>query len=204
MKNLIYITENISFGDLETGKISPVQVYKKQVKNWLFKPAKCLSDMNDNRFNYYENGISLFILLLTFFESHRQYITGQDSNRNSGRIFATGFDRFKKYIILTGKVDTNFRDFNSSKLYDWARNGLFHNGYIKNGLLVDMRRNKKLVFYNNPLWDGWLVDPWNLLDALETYFEEYTNILENPSHIEYSTLKSNFDKTFERFYKFEI
>lgn len=203
-KKLIFITEDITMGDLETGRISSVQVYKKQMTNWLFRPARHLAEMKGDKFNNYENGIALFVLLLTFFESHGQYISGIDSNGKSRQIFRSGFQRFANYITIKNKVDSCFAEFDSSKLYDWARNGLFHNGYIKNGLLVDITKRKKLVFYKDIRFDGWLVDPWIMLDEMESYFTEYMNILEDLSNVEYADLKNNFDKTFERFYKIDI
>jgi len=37
MDNLIRITKTITFGNLESGRKSPIDVYEEQMKSWLFR-----------------------------------------------------------------------------------------------------------------------------------------------------------------------
>lgn len=144
----------------------------------------------------YEHGMSFFALELMFFEPHGQYLSGDDSNRRAGEMFSLGFERFRNWLEVNNRLGKEFGADEARKVRDWARNGLFHSGQIKDGLLVDMRGSEQFAFYKNPLWEGWLVDPWILLGDIESYFASYVNELTLASDSD--DLKCLFKKTFKR------
>ncbi|HEY4211612.1 MAG TPA: hypothetical protein VGM84_09045 [Steroidobacteraceae bacterium] len=198
VKHLVYITGRITFGNLDSGRVDPVDVLQEQVRNWLLGPAGRLASMKPSISGQYEHGMSLFALELMFFEPHGQYLSGEDSKRRAGEMFQVGFERFRNWLEANKRVRKEFGPDEGRKVRDWARNGLFHNGQIKDGLLVDIRHVEKYPFYRNPAWNGWLVDPWVLLKDLEQYFESYIDILRSATHPEHGTLKRAFEKTFRR------
>lgn len=198
MKNLVFITGAITFADLDAGRVSNIEVLKQQVHNWLLAPAKHLAAMEPVIGRQYEHGMSLFALELMFFEPHGQYLSGTDSTGKAGQAFSIGFDRFRSWLQDNNRIGKEFGADEAKKVRNWARNGLFHSGQLKDGLLVDMRRSEKYAFYKNPAWEGWLVDPWNLLNDIEQYFVSYIHALTSASHPEHCSLKSAFEKTFQR------
>lgn len=198
MKGLVYIVGDITFADLEAERASPVDVHEAQVTKWLLQPAQHLASMPPSIGSRYEHGMSLFALELMFFEPHGQYLTGEDSNGRAGEIFSRAFERFRGWLISQRRVQEDFGTTQAHQVRDWARNGLFHSGHIKDGLLVDIRNQGKGPFYRNPVWDGWLVDPWQLLQDIQKYFAEYINVLRNPCSREQQLLLENFLRTFQR------
>jgi len=198
MKRLVYITGDITFADLEAERVSKIDVLEAQVKNWLFMPAEHLAAITPTIGKKYEHGMSLFALELMFFEPHGQYLTGKDSQRQSGKLFLHAFDKFRTWLASRNRVDAEFGEEQAKNVHDWARNGLFHSGQIKDGLLVDIRRMSKGPFSKNPKWEGWLVNPWQLLRDIEDYFEDYIYTLRNPSTSEDQQLVENFQQTFRR------
>ncbi|MBE2264833.1 MAG: hypothetical protein IAE64_01110 [Flavobacteriales bacterium] len=197
MKDLIYVVGDITFGDLDEGRASPIDVHEAQVTKWLLEPASYLAKMKPTIGVRYEHGMSLFALELMFFEPHGQYITGEDSQGKAGKIFLEGFNRFLEWLKATDRVAENI-DLNASQFLDWSRNGLFHSGQVKDGLLVDIRNLENGPFNKNPAFDGWLVDPWELLKDIREYFLEYINVLRKPVTPEHRQLFANFQKTFDR------
>jgi hypothetical protein len=198
MKHLVYITGNLTFADLEAGRVSKVEVLRQLIRNWLFMPAKHLAEMDPVIGDRYEHGMSLFALELMFFEPHGQFLTGADSKGKAGETFLIGFERFRVWLTSNNRIGQDFGMAESRKVRDWARNGLFHSGYIKDGLLVDIRRSESRPFFKNPMWEGWLVDPWQLLPDLESYCEAFVRELESESDPEHSALYASFEKTFDR------
>jgi hypothetical protein len=198
MKHLVYITGNLTFADLEAGRISKVEVMRHLIRNWLFMPAKHLAEMEPVMGHRYEHGMSLFALELLFFEPHGQFLTGADSQGKAGETFLLGFERFRVWLIGNNRIGQDFGGAEARKVRDWARNGLFHSGHIKDGLLVDIRRSESRSFFKNPIWEGWLVDPWELLKDIESYFESYVRELESESARKDSVFYASFEKTFDR------
>lgn len=198
MKGLVYITGGITFADLDAGRVSPVDVLEAQVRNWLLEPARHLASMKPTIGQRYEHGMSLFALELMFFEPHGQYLTGENSDGQSGRIFLYAFERFRDWLLLRRRISREFGSEQAKQVRDWARNGLFHSGQIKDGLLVDIRNTGSGPFFRNPVWNGWLVDPWQLLDDVDAYFGQYITTLKKPSGLEDEQLVRNFETTFRR------
>jgi hypothetical protein len=100
MKSLVYITGSITFADLEAGRVSDIDVLDAQVKNWLLRPAAHLAAMTPTIGEQYEHGMSLFALELMFFEPHGQYLGGNDSQGQSGKMFLLAFERFRAWLGL--------------------------------------------------------------------------------------------------------
>lgn len=189
MDNLIRITKNITFGDLKSGRKSPIDVYEEQMNSWLFRSLEQLALDKKQSF---ENGYSMFGLELLFFEPHGKYLSGNSITAN-GKCFRFGFDPFLKFLEQSSRIDiTTLGKIKSTNFYGISRCGIFHDMTIKSGLLIDsIHMEKKKVFYNSPINNGILVSPWNFLEAQKEYFDNYIKELRT-------------DQTSDKYKKFEI
>jgi|ERR1035437_1753991 hypothetical protein len=195
-KSLILITENFSFKNLSEKTVSPINLYKEQMKKWLFLPIKYLADMHKNHKEIrFSHGYSVFALELLFFEPHGQYLEGKLSGE-SRTTFYKGFNRFIGFLLKNKYLDLETKNkIDSMKFYNITRCGIFHSLTIKSKVLLDSRKNiSDKVFANSIIDNGLLVYPWNFVIALEKYFNEYIKELEKP---ETNVLKENFQKTFD-------
>ncbi|MFD3259747.1 hypothetical protein ACE3MQ_14145 [Paenibacillus lentus] len=200
---LIYITDGITFQDLRKGTIKKSEVYLKQMKNWFIKPARILLE-NSKETGDYENELPLLTILITFFESHGQYLNGTSSHGDSNRVFQCGFNAYLDYLITVKKHDNGiYRDLDRRKFYTLVRCGLLHNGYIKNdgvSFFIDRFKidNTHVIYPNKIIHNSWLINTKNMLDCIEDYLSHYINLIETEK--EY---KNKFEKMFETFYNID-
>jgi len=64
---MIRITANITLDDLRSGKISTVEAYETQVRDWIIGPAKTLASLYPTETDH---GMALLAIELMFFEPH--------------------------------------------------------------------------------------------------------------------------------------
>jgi hypothetical protein len=67
MSGIIRITKNLSFNDLLSGSIAPVDAYRTQVHDWILSPARRLTEAYPEDTDH---GMALLALELMFFEPH--------------------------------------------------------------------------------------------------------------------------------------
>ena len=197
MDSLILITKNISFADLTSRRKSSIDVYEEQMKSWIFRPLQQLA--LDKKITF-ENGYSMFALELLFFEPHGKYLSG-NSKTGSNKTFTLGFESFLKYLQQNNLIDNcTLNKIQVSQFYRISRCGIFHDMTIKSGLLIDsIHSDSSKVFYYKSSVNRILVSPWNLLDALIKYFDDYIQILKvNNQTNEYK----NFEKTFKTLFNY--
>lgn len=199
-QRLVYITEGIRFQDLIDNRVTKIDVYERQINNWFIKPALLLADKSKEAGNY-ELELPLLTLLITFFESHGQYLLGESSQNNSKRVFISGFSSFINYLVNHKGHSSQFYDnIDLGVFYSLVRCGLLHNGYINtNGtsFLIDMIKKDKLhVLYPNLfIENNWLINTDNMLKEIQSYLSWYIhNIKSN------ETSRRKFENTFERFF----
>lgn len=195
MDNLIRITKSITFEDLKLGRKSPVDVYEEQINSWLFRPLEQLA--LDKKISF-ENGYSMFGLELLFFEPHGKYLSG-NSISASGKCFRFGFDKFLMFLEQNLLVDKEtLKKIKSTNFYGISRCGIFHDMTIKSGLLIDsIYMEKTKVFYESPIKNGILVNPWNFLEAQKIYFNNYIKELRlNPTSDNYKKFELTFKTLF--------
>jgi len=198
MDKLVYITRNITFDDLNSGRKSPIDVYEEQMYSWIFNPIKQLSYDKENSF---ENGYAMFSLELLFFEPHGKYLSKNNKGRNR-EFFEKGFHSFLDFSFTYKFIEEDvLEEIKSINFYGISRCGIFHNMTIEPGLLIDSTHmERELVFYNNPINNKLLVSPWNFLNVLEKYFYEYIQALRsNKTDEKYK----NFDKTFKSLFRYK-
>jgi len=197
MDNLIRITKNITFKDLTTGKVTPVDVYQEQMYSWLFRPIEQLSTDIKNTF---ENGYAMLALELLFFEPHGKYLSG-NTITGSAKCFRFGFEPFLNFLLKNNQIDsTTLGTIKAINFYGISRCGIFHDMTIKSGILIDsIHMEKTKVFYTTPQFKGLLVSPWNFLKAQKAYFDLYiTDLNADNKNKQYK----NFETTFKALFKY--
>lgn len=197
MDNLIRITKNITFADLKEGRKTPIDVYEEQMNSWLFKPLESLST---NKYITFENGYAMLGLELLFFEPHGKYLSG-NTITGSRNCFEFGFTPFLKFLEQNALIDLDtLTKINSVNFYRISRCGIFHDMTMKSGILIDsIHMEISKVLYNSPINDGILVSPWNFLDALKAYFDNYISELRNDAG---SEMYENFETTFNSLFQY--
>lgn len=198
-KDLILITETISFKTIIDGKVSPIEVYKEQMDKWLFLPVKYLAEMHTTHKEIeFSHGYSVFALELLFFEPHAQYLNG-NNKMGAKKTFDIGFNRFVDFLLRNNYMDADTKKrMDLMNFYNITRCGIYHSLTIKSKVLIDSRKGiTNKVFANSSVDNGLFVYPWNFIIALESYFAEYIKDLEKP---EPNLLKSNFQKTFNNMF----
>lgn len=188
--HIVRITKNLSFDDLYSKRVSPIEAYRTQVTDWIINPAKMLAETSPRNTDH---GMAILALELMFFEPHGQYLTGKDSKGNSGETFRGAFDKFQKFIC-TNHQQAEFIE--PESVWTWARNRLFHSTRLSNPLLVNAVGIGRNAIQKNPDFeDGWLIDPWRLIDLIEEYLENYISIITQNKN---EDLSKNFHVTFDR------
>ena len=197
MDSLIRITKNINFADLRSGRKLPVDVFEEQMQSWIIRP---LEQLSADRINSFENGYAMLGLELLFFEPHGKYISGNTIN-GSRKTFDYGFERFRKFLMTNNLISQEMNDkIENTNFYKISRCGIFHDMTIKSGLLIDsINMDSTKVFYHSPINDGILVNPWNFLNALKDYLENYVSILRNDNE---SQEKQNFELVFNSLFQY--
>lgn len=197
MDHLVRITKNITFYDLKTGRKSPVDVYEEQLKSWLFTPLEKLAE---DKVNSFENGYAMLGLELLFFEPHGKYLSGDTINK-SGDCFRYGLNPFLSYLEQNNYIEVHvLQKLQTTNFYRISRCGIFHDMTIKSGLLIDsIHMENRKVFYNSPINNGILVSPWNFLNALKEYFNNYVSELKSDKN---TTQYANFIKTFNNLFQY--
>jgi len=190
MNRYVRLTKEIAIEDILSQKVSYIDAHKSQITEWILNPCRELDSENNRNTDF---GMAIWVLLLSFFESHGQYLTGEDSNRKSKKIFKVGFDAFKKYLIQKKLVDQKVKNLDNDKLYKFARSGLFHSTVMYEDFLLDCIDFSKNSISKNPIHGGWLINPWLLTEDLSTYVDFYVEQVKNDQQI-----KNNFESTFKR------
>lgn len=186
----IMITKSISLDDISRGKVAPIDVYQSQVRDWLFEPARILANaLPRDPFC----GMAIFALELMFFEPHGKLLIGYDEQNRSRATFSKGFDEFRVFLRDKNEIPPDSDTLSTSNIYGWARCGLFHSSIPREQILVDAECTNERCFSRNLPLDGWLVDPWRLLDQLDEYLSSYVKKVKDEPE---SSVSENFSTMF--------
>lgn len=202
-KSLIYITNGITFQDLKDNKVKKSEIYEKQMGNWFIKPSQLLLE-SSRKLGNYEQELPLLMLLITFFESHGQYLLGTSSQGGSCKVFKYGFNAYLEYLVsFKNHNNENYENIDHEKFYSLVRCGLLHNGYIKSertSFFIDRYKMDKIhvIYPNRRIEDSWLINTHNMLNGIKEYLSYYINMVETDD--EY---KVKFEKMFDTFFSID-
>lgn len=169
-KNHTFITKDITFADLESGRVHPIDIYRVQVETSIFTPVKALKEAEYGSIPCF-SGIAALSILLLFFENHGNYLNKMTGSNTSRKKFDDGFNRFisKAKPELVGDYD-EVDDF-----YKHSRCGLYHNLKLGSQVLVSAYPSlRRQIFSKDPMAkDQILICPWRMNECLQGYLDSY-------------------------------
>jgi hypothetical protein len=161
-----------------------ITIFEDRVLGWQLDIAEELRKRIERKDNQgrpiRHGGFALVSILFSYFEMIAQYEKGESSEQGSKKCFGKGLES-----IFPGE----FSDDQKNLIYRRIRCGMYHNGLIKEGALIDRS-------YANPIQieNGLVkVNPHKLSLILKAHFRKYIDVLRSPNS---TTERSNFEKTF--------
>lgn len=103
--SLVRLTKTISFDDINS--LGWPEAYKQYVEALILNPCMDLDSINPRNT---DNGMAIWILLLSFFESHAQFLKGESSNNQSSKFFKIGFEAFLDFLTIEDKFTANMKE----------------------------------------------------------------------------------------------
>ena len=198
-QDLILVVRDISYGDILSGKVPPHQVLRAQVSEWIMRPARQLANLRNVDARDTDHGIALLSLLMLFFEPHGQYLSGKDSKSISEQTFTLALLRLLSWLHDNDLLTLEPSAINPSDFYKLARCGLLHSAQLKGGFLVDsLCMRNEAIYQHKQFASGYLINPWQLLEGLERYFEDYILAISDNSHSDYASLRKPFELSYQR------
>ena len=155
-----------------------ITIYEREVNEWFLNPATKLLKQDSSN-----NSFVVLMICMSYLEGVEQYKTGVGSNGRCAECFSDSVMR-----IYPNK---NFDARKLKKLYDKSRCGLFHNGMVKSGVVLNNTFEEPIGFLNNG--ETIKVNPKIFLNDLKNDFTEYINKLRND---QLRVLREDFNRMF--------
>lgn len=208
MKNhpIWIVSKKLAFDDLIGKEDNYISGWKCVIDSWMLEPAYHMAN-NEKRVT--DRGISMLMLLISFFEPIGAILSGESSDGSSKNSFIAGFKYFKHWLKDKGEEC----EIDEDLVYAFARCGLMHSFTMQGGqIFVDafgvgktsmgkydyrMRHSKKKSGEPSNHEVIYLIDPWRLLPQIEDFCTDFCIRLED-SKASGTGLYSNFRRTFER------
>lgn len=137
--------------DYATGRISSLDVFEGRIKSWILAFARTLAAQEDS-------GIAILSLASSVFEPMGGALTG---GGNSESKFCAGFVRAIPEVPGDKATDA------AKMVRDLLRDGLFHEGFIKAGLVLEYGE-VPIQIRSGAI----VIDPRRFLDSVEVAFAE--------------------------------
>lgn len=150
-----------------------INIYERQVKDWFLNRA---SELVSGQ----HNGFIVLMICMSYLEGVEQYIQGQSSNRNSNRMFRQSLERI---------YPNQFDEAELRRLYDQSRVGLFHDGMVREDIIISDSFPASIEFTNQDI----KINPQRLLIDIKEDFKNYILRLKD-IHNEES--RDNFNRMF--------
>jgi hypothetical protein len=165
---------------LASGRIEDkIDVFEDQMLGWLVTPAKMMGTSQ-------HAGFAMLAVALAYFEPLGQFLEGKAGQSKAQ--FTLGM----KAVFPAIPDDPVL----FSELYDQLRCGMFHRGITKGKVRIVRGSMYQFSFERlAPEETMIVVDPWQLLRAVELHVQEYANQLRFG---EDAVLRSNFEQWFDR------
>lgn len=200
------VKDKLNFKDLIDREDHYISGWACIIENWLLEPAQHLGG-NGNRVT--DRGISMLMLLLSFFEPLGSILSGKDSDGASKSTFVSGFEYFSQWLKQRG---SDF-EIDAAIVFSFARCGLMHSFTMQGGqIFIDafgvgktsmgkrdfaMKHTTKKPAGVSESSCIYLIDPWRLLVEVKDFCGDFCKKLES-SKEDGTELYANFKKTFER------
>jgi hypothetical protein len=176
---VLAISPRFDESKLASGRIEDkIDVFEDQMLGWLVTPARMMGTSQ-------HSGFAMLAVALAYFEPLGQFLEGK-----AGRSQAQ-FTLGMKAVFPAMPNDPNL----FSELYDQLRCGMFHRGITKGKVTVVRGSMYQFSFEGvAPEVTKIVVDPWQLLKAVELHIQEYSNQLRFGAD---AHLRSNFERWFD-------
>jgi hypothetical protein len=120
---------------IQTGRIEDfIDVYEDRLKGWML-------DRADEMARHPHGEFAALAIAMSYFEPHWSFVTGEDSDGQSGDFFRSGYRAVFPNPQPTASMgntplpaDLEARQ--AQSVYIRARNGLFHSGMARSGILI--------------------------------------------------------------------
>lgn len=181
--------KNTTFGD--SPKLDEkILIFEDRVLGWHLNITELIrnhmeaKEQKDTEWNH--AGFALMHLLFTYFEMVAQYKSGKSSVGESESMFCDGVEDVypKKFSKAKRK-----------KIYSRIRCGMYHNAFIKNGVLISGGYSDSIAAEDDGNGNTLImVNPHKLSPELVAHFCRYFTELKDSTN---RTLRTNFEKVFD-------
>lgn len=171
-----WISKNYKFSNFGPSPTleNKIDIFSDRVIGWQLEIAQSL------RSNQYA-GFGIISILFSYFEMIGQYHNGGKGSSNIGD-FKTGFR-----LVYSS---TPFTDPQLRTIYNKVRCGMYHNGYIKRGVLISGQHPQTFEIGST---GDIFINPHTLTDTIQTHFSSFISNLKNPAN---QGNRTNFEKMF--------
>jgi hypothetical protein len=165
------IGPGMTLNDYESGRVARIDVFEGRIKSWTLAFARRLAMEKDS-------GIAVLLLTSSAFEPMGGVLLGSG---NSEAKFCAGFVRTSPHVPGSKTAQDVARI-----VWNLMRDGLFHESFIKAGLILDsldapIREEAGAIY----------IDPVRLLDSVEVAFADVCKDIRAAESA--ATVRKNFD-----------
>lgn len=159
-----------------------IRIYERGVKEWFLKPATDLLSRDSSI-----NSFLALMVCMSYIEGVEQYKKGKSGEGNSKNFFISSVKK-----LFPNK---HFKDNDDLKeLYSKTRCGLFHEGMVKGGVILNNTFEVPIEFEKEgDIVKKIKINPKRLLNTIKNDFEEFINELKDVNN---RTSRENFNRMF--------
>lgn len=152
-----------------------IDIFEARVMGWQILIADEMSKIE-------HAGYAVISAIFSYFEMIAQYIEGQSSKGRSKEFFNKGFKKvFPGTLISDDQIGI---------IYDRVRNGMYHDGSTKVGVLIAWGFPRSVDYEN----DNVLVDPKKLTQEIKEHFGSYIDSIRDKTNV---AGRTNFETIFD-------
>lgn len=153
-----------------------IRLFEEQVQGWTINVAKEIRDKKIKHADF-----ALLAILLAYFENISKFMYGYDGQSASKDYFIKG---------VRSVYPKKFHESTIKLFYSQARSGMYHAGITGAKVELNCSTDSGVHYKNKKI----ILCPSNLLDEIQTHFNQYCKNLKNPSN---RKLRSNFEKRYK-------
>jgi len=175
-----------------------IKVFEDQVRGWVLDHAHALA--SPKHANADHAAFAILMLVTSYFESVEAFYRGRPSKFGESRkFFKAGFLKVFPSIVKRFKSAPNppkVLDDLLTEIYEQVRCGLYHEGTTK-GKIVLAHGGETMEFLFEPANFSVVtvvLNPWSILDSIETHFTSFITTLNDPRELD---LRASFEKCFD-------
>lgn len=160
--------ENLNPNDID----DKIKIYERQVKEWFLKPATDLINKDNT-------GFIILMICISYLEGVEQYRKGENSRYNSKEFFVSAMNRL---------YPDKYNNDSLENFYNQARCGLFHDGMVREQIIINNNFTESLKFDEN---NDIKINPNKFLNNIKSDFSNYLEDLKYNSQ-----LRENFNNMY--------